>query len=138
MLDSSKAIQKSDIPVNIVKGHRDTFAEVRFKCFSEPLEKSKLPHCLKLVNVTAGFKKGAQVLKNNYRPVSIVLILSELFDRLIKKQLSEIFRKILDLSLERSHAVLTEINLQICSSLALFRQKQILTSLSTGHKHLQN
>ena len=90
---SSKAIQKSDIPVNIVKGHRDTFAKVRFKCFGESLEKSKLPHCLKLV------KKGAQILKNNYRPVSIMLILSELFDRLIKKQLSEIFWKILDLSL---------------------------------------
>ena len=131
-MDSSKAIQKSDIPVNIVKGHRDTFAKVRFKCFSESLEKSKLPHCLKLV------KKGAQILKNNYRPVSIMLILSELFDRLIKKQLSEIFWKILDLSLERSHAVVTEINLQICSSLALFQQKQILTSLFTSHKNLQN
>ena len=131
-MDSSKAIQKSDIPGNIVKGHRDTFAKVRFKCFSESLEKSKLPHCLKLV------KKGAQILKNNYRPVSIMLILSELFDRLIKKQLSEIFWKILDLSLERSHAVVTEINLQICSSLALFQQKQILTSLFTSHKNLQN
>ena len=58
-------------------------------------KKSKSPHCFELENVTSVFKKSAHTSKNNYRPVSILLILSKLFERLIRKQLSE---KLLKLS----------------------------------------
>ena len=50
---------------------------------------------MKLANVTPVFKKGARTSKNNYRPVSILPILSKLFERLISKQLSEFFESIL-------------------------------------------
>ena len=50
---------------------------------------------MKLANVTPVFKKGARTSKNNYRPVSILPILSKLFERLINKQLSEFFERIL-------------------------------------------
>ena len=49
------------------------------------LEKSKFPNCLKLANVTPIFKRGARTSKNNYRPVSILPILSKLFEPLISK-----------------------------------------------------
>ena len=80
MLDSSKAIQESNIPV---------------KFFNEYLEKSKFPDCLKLANVNPVFKKGTRTSKNNYRSVSILAILSKMFERLISKQLSEFFESIL-------------------------------------------
>ena len=95
MLDSSKAIQESDIPVKLIKENSDLFAEIICKYFNESLEKSKFPDCLKLANVTPVFKKGARTSKNNYRPVSILPILSKLFERLISKQLSEFFESIL-------------------------------------------
>ena len=41
------------------------------------------------------FKKGARSSENNYRPVSILPILSKLFEQLISKQLSELFESIL-------------------------------------------
>ena len=55
MLDSSKAIQESDIPAKLIKGNSDLFAEIICKHFNESLEKSKFPHCLKLANVTPVF-----------------------------------------------------------------------------------
>ena len=95
MLDSSKAIQESDIPVRLVKRNSEFFAEIICKYFNESIEKSKFSNCLKLENVTPVFKKGARTSKNNYRPVSILPILSKLFERLISKQLSEFLESIL-------------------------------------------
>ena len=91
MLYSWKAIQQSDIPVKLIKKINDPFAEIICKYFNESLEKSKFPDCLKLANITPCFKKGACTSKNNYRPVSILPILSKLIERLISKQLSEFF-----------------------------------------------
>ena len=48
-----------------------------------------------IANVTPIFKKRARTSKNNYRPVSILPILSKLFERLISKQFSEFFEGIL-------------------------------------------
>ena len=95
MLDSSKITQESDIPVNLTKENSGLFAEIICKYFNESFEKIKFPDCLKLANVTPVFKKGARTSKNNYRPVSILPVLSKLFERLIKKQLSEFFYSIL-------------------------------------------
>ena len=95
MLDSSKAIQESDNPVKLIKENSNFFAEIICKYFNESLEKSKFPDCLKLANVTPVFKKGARTSKNNYRPVNILPILSKLFERMISKQLSELFESIL-------------------------------------------
>ena len=49
----------------------------------------------KLPNVTPFLKKGARTSNNNHRPVSILPILSKLFERLISTQLSEFFENIL-------------------------------------------
>ena len=87
MLNSSKAIHESDIPIKLIKGNTDLFAEIICKYINESLEKSKFPDSLELTNVTPVFKKGAHTSKNNYRPVSILLILSKLFERLINKRL---------------------------------------------------
>ena len=93
--DSSKAIRESNIPVKLIKGDSDPFAEIICKYFNEYLEKSKCLDCLKLASITPVFKKGARTSENNYRPVSILPILSKLFERLIGKQFSELFESIL-------------------------------------------
>ena len=97
MLDYSKDIQKIDIPVELIKGNSDLVAEITCKYFNESLEKSTFIDYLKLANVTAFFKKGARTLKNNYRPVSILPSLPQLFERLISKQISELFEVILSI-----------------------------------------
>ena len=95
MLDVSKTIQESDIPVKIIKANENFFAEAICFYFNKSLENGKFPNCLKLANITPVFKKGARTSKTNYRPVSILPVFSKIFERLLSRQLSEFFDNIL-------------------------------------------
>ena len=95
MLDVSKAIQESDIPVKIIKANENFFAEAICFYFNKSLENGKFPNCLKLANITPVFKKGPRTSENNYRPVRILSVISKIFERLLSKQLSEFFDNIL-------------------------------------------
>ena len=48
MLDVSKAIQESDIPIDIIKANENFFAEAICFYFNKSLENGKFPNCLKL------------------------------------------------------------------------------------------
>ena len=95
MLDVSKAIQESDIPVKIIKANENFFAEVICFYFNKSLENGKFPNCLKLANITPVFKKGARTSKKSSRPVSILPVFSKIFERLLSRQLLEFFDNIL-------------------------------------------
>ena len=95
MLDVSKAIQESDIPVKIIKANENFFAEAICFYFNKSLENGKFPNCLKLANTTSVFKPGARTSKNNYRPISILPVFSKIFERLLSRQLLEFFDNIL-------------------------------------------
>ena len=63
VLDVSKVIQESDIPVKIIKANENFFAEAICFYFNKSLENGKFPNCLKLANITPVFKKGARSSK---------------------------------------------------------------------------
>ena len=67
MIDSSKTLQTIDIPVKVIKGNSNFFAEQICAYFNESIDKQKFPNCLKLANIRPVFKKGARTSKNNYR-----------------------------------------------------------------------
>ena len=58
VLDASKAIQESDIPVKIINANKNFFAEAICFYFNKSLGNGKFPNCLKLANITLVFKKG--------------------------------------------------------------------------------
>ena len=87
VLDVSKAIQESDIPVKISRANENFFAEAICFYLSKSLENGKFPNCVKLANITPVFKKGARTSKNNYRPASILPVFSKIFGRLLSRQL---------------------------------------------------
>ena len=95
MLDVSKSIQESDIPVKIIKANENFFAETICFYFNKALENGKFLNCLKFANMTPVFKKGPRTSKNNYGPVSILPVSSKIFERLLSRQLSEFFDNIL-------------------------------------------
>ena len=76
-------------------GASNCFAEAICFYFNKALENDKFPNCLKLANITPVFKKDARTSKNNYRPVSILLVFSKIFERLLSRQISEFFDNIL-------------------------------------------
>ena len=93
MLDASKT-QESDSPAKIIKANDNSFPEAIcfFFYFTKSLENSKFSSCLKLTNITTVFKKGRRASKNNYyRLVSVLPIFSEIFERLLSRQILEFF-----------------------------------------------
>ena len=58
-------------------------------CMSDSFLKNLFPGCLKLGNIIPVHKKDVLTEKEIYRPVSILLLLSKIFERLIYDQLKE-------------------------------------------------
>ena len=95
VLDVSKAIQESDIPVKIIKANENFFAEGICFYFNKSLENCKFPNCLKIAKSHQFSKKAVRTSKNNYRPVSILPVFSKIFERLFSRQLLDFFDNIL-------------------------------------------
>ena len=85
-LKSNKSVG-GDIPTNIFKECSFTFSTLA-DCINKSFENGAFPDCLKEANVTPIFKKDDSLDKENYRPVSILPLLSKVFEKLIYKQLS--------------------------------------------------
>ena len=70
------------------KEKADIFADYICGFFSESIKKSTFPSILKNANVTPVFKKGYRSSKENYRPVSILQLISKIFEKLHYKQIT--------------------------------------------------
>ena len=84
-LKSNKSVG-GDIPTNILKECNFTFSTLA-DCINKSFENKAFPDCLKEANVTPIFKKDDPLDKENYRSVSILTLLSKVFEKLIYKQL---------------------------------------------------
>ena len=69
------------------------FAEKIALQFNDGICSSKYAECFKLAK-TPAFKQGSRNLKDNYSPVSILPIISKIFEKLIGKQFSNHFDNI--------------------------------------------
>ena len=63
--------------------------------FSEAITLNKFPSSLKFSHITLGFRKGCRHLKDDYIPVSNIVILFIIFKKLTSRQLSRDFESIL-------------------------------------------
>ena len=57
--------------------------------------KGVFPSRLELADVTPIFKKLQSILKENYRPVTVLPVVSKLFERIMDKQIAEHMEKFL-------------------------------------------
>ena len=55
--------------------------------FNKSLERSEFPDDRKTVRVTSRFKEGEKSIKSNYRPISVLPVISRLFEKLVSNQL---------------------------------------------------
>ena len=63
--------------------------------FNKSLENDKFPKLSKISEYHTNFQKRTRSSKNNHRPVSILLVFSKIFERLLSRQLLEFFDNIL-------------------------------------------
>ena len=83
----SKKSAGGEIPVKILKE-----IEILTNCNNQSVDTSNFPDCLKKANITQAFKKDDSLDKLNYRPVSILPLLSKsLRDQFIINYLTEFY-----------------------------------------------
>ena len=87
-LSTRKSVQSTDIPSRVLKENADIFADYFCGFFNESLKKSTFPSILKNANITPVFKKGYRGSKENYRPVSILPVISKILEKLLCKEIT--------------------------------------------------
>ena len=85
VLPSNKATA-GEIPIKILKESGFTF-EYLTSCVNEAILSGKFPDSLKLSNIVPVHKKKDPTDKCNYRPVSILPLLSKVFEKMMYGQL---------------------------------------------------
>ena len=93
-LKTNKAVG-GEIPTKILTECQFTF-EVLTNCINKSIRTGYFPDSLKLGNVASVFKKEDPFDKSNYRPVSILPLLSNVYEKVIYNQLSDYSESFLD------------------------------------------
>ena len=87
-LDVSKS-SSGDIPIRFIKDYLPFYIESLQTSFNNAILSNTFPDPLKIVDVTAVFKKGDKNDKTNYRPISVMKAFATVFERLLFKQLNK-------------------------------------------------
>ena len=89
-LNPNKAIAHDNIPPKILRRSAEVTANT-FLLFNNAISNSEFPENLKLADVTPVFKKKNPLDKTNYRLVSVLPPVSNIFERLMQKQIISLF-----------------------------------------------
>ena len=82
-LDTNKATGSDEIPARLLKETASIIVPSICKLFNKSLEQGTVPQDWKLANVVPVYKKGDKEHTENYRPVSLLPIISKVFERSI-------------------------------------------------------
>ena len=94
-LDTTKASTENDIPTKILIGSSDIVGEHLSNIYNTSKKDAIYPLSLKLADVTPIHKKEEKTLLKNYRLVSLIPIVSKLFERDMYNQISMYINKYL-------------------------------------------
>ena len=87
-LNSNKTGTSKNIPTKLLKETSDICSKTLLQIWNEEIVTGqKFPGNLKLADVTPIFKKDDRTSTKNYRPVSILPVVSKIFERIIQKQI---------------------------------------------------
>ena len=87
-LNPKKASTFQNIPIKHLKETSNICSESLVNIWNnEVISKNLFPSELKLADITPIFKKGDATLAKNYRPVSVLPVISKVYVRLMQKQL---------------------------------------------------
>ena len=82
-LDPNKASGPDNIPARILKLTADQVAPSACRLFNLSLQLGVMPTAWKEANITPVFKNGIDACVENYRPISLLCILSKVLERCI-------------------------------------------------------
>ena len=79
-LDPKKASMENDIPAKVLIGSNDIVSSYLSSIFNDSKNCQKYPTSLKVADVTPIHKERVRTLRKNYRPISIIPILSKIYE----------------------------------------------------------
>ena len=88
---SNKATGFDNIPPKIIKLCADEMAVPMTDMINTAIESNIFPNDMKFADLCPVFKKKDDMIKNNYRPVSVLPVASKVFEIVISDQLMEFF-----------------------------------------------
>ena len=88
-LDAKKASTFQNIPPKNLKQVSDVCAPVLLNLINECIRNQEFPEELKNADVTPVFKKGNSTSVENYRPVSVLPVVSKIYERIIQNQINQ-------------------------------------------------
>ena len=86
-LDTEKVTPQDDIQVKILKLNNDIFSHYLSQIFNESIEAANFPNELKYADITQFTKKNNRHEKENYRPLSIISVISKILGRCLHYQI---------------------------------------------------
>ena len=87
-LDSSKASGSDSIPVVVLKNYEPERLYILAELFNMCLKESCFPDCWKVSSVVPVFKNvGERSTAKNYRPVSLLSVVSKVFEKLVNNRI---------------------------------------------------
>ena len=93
-LDSSKATGPDCIPVVVLKNFEPELSYILAKLFNKCLKESCFPDCWKVSSVLPVFKNvGEKSTAKNYRPVSLLSVVSKVFEKLVNNRIVDHLEK---------------------------------------------
>ena len=87
-LNTKKASTFGNIPPNILRASKESCSETVVEPFNNTLLTSSFPTELNIAYISPVFKKDDPLKTKNYRPVSVLPVVSKIFERLLHKQMS--------------------------------------------------
>ena len=92
---SNNKASGGDITTEILKQYGFTY-QILTDHINHAINKGVFPDSSKIANITPIHKKDKPIDKENYRPVSVLHLLSKVFERLLYDQLSDYLEKYLN------------------------------------------
>ena len=93
-LDSSKASGPDCIPVVVLKNYEPELSYILAKLFNNCLKEFCFPDCWKVSSVVPVFNNvGERSTAKNYRPVSLLSVVSKVFEKLINNRIVDNLEK---------------------------------------------
>lgn len=87
LLNPNKASGPDEIPARLLKEAGNTIVTVLTKLFNLSLETATVPTEWKMANIVPIYKKGDKQIVSNYRPISLLSVVSKIFEKIIFKHL---------------------------------------------------
>jgi hypothetical protein len=91
-INTNKAYGPDDVSPRLIKEAGHSIVNILTKIFNKSLQLAKFPLAWKRANVLPIYKKAETFITTNYRPVSLLSILSKIFEKIVFKYLYNYFR----------------------------------------------